>query len=289
MFDPLQQFTGSAGKRLDLAHISRNHPGQLTSFTHFLDSPLDQLGFDGTIIRCPLRQTSSRISSKVIASHDIAHLFREFVFEEIDISLLFLQHIQQIDIYDIDEHGVSTCIAELSISRSPRSQDGPNAETYTATVNIVIEGDSDEKVWRIVQCSFEQAEAIRLLSKGFSDITTRILKEHKLLPTVGLAMPLAIAADDTATGRLFTFLPLPLPTRFPIHIHAYFALTQSRQNLRNSREIGLVPGSDDQYVEYDCIFPALNANLTLTASWLNGINYYLTIIYLKVGSCSWKF
>ncbi|KAF8178073.1 hypothetical protein BJ912DRAFT_1033332 [Pholiota molesta] len=245
MFDPLMQFTGSAGKRLDLAHILRNNPGQLTSFTHFLNPQLPQSGFDGTIIRCPLRQTSSRISSKVIASDDIAHLFREFVFEEIDISLLFLQHIQQIDIYDINERGVSTCMAELSISRSPRSQYGPIAETYTATVNILIEGDSDERVWRIAQCAFDQAEAIRLLSKGFSDITTRILKEHKLLPTVGLAMPLTISPDDTATGRLFTFLPLPLPTRFPIHIHAYFALTQSRQNLRNSREIGLVPGSDD--------------------------------------------
>ncbi|KAK0502390.1 hypothetical protein EDD18DRAFT_1048553, partial [Armillaria luteobubalina] len=47
------------------------------------------------------------------------------------------------------------------------------------------------------------------------------------------------------SGRLFTYLPLPIRTGFPCHVHGLFALTQSRQNLTNKTEIGIVRGSDD--------------------------------------------
>ncbi|KIO16428.1 hypothetical protein M407DRAFT_86020 [Tulasnella calospora MUT 4182] len=40
----------------------------------------------------------------------------------------------------------------------------------------------------------------------------------------------------TFSGRLFTLLPLPIFTHFPLHIHATLALTSSRQNLRNAQE-----------------------------------------------------
>ena len=69
-----------------------------------------------------------------------------------------------------------------------------------------------------------------------------------MIPDVSLAIPLSIATQAETGGRLFTFLPLPLKTGFPTHIHAPFALTQSRQYLRNSGEAGIVSQADDQYV-----------------------------------------
>ncbi|KAF9476299.1 hypothetical protein BDN70DRAFT_863489 [Pholiota conissans] len=242
MFDPLQEFTGSAGKRLDLTHVTTNHPDQLASFSHFVDPVVYESEFPGTVIRCPLRRIPSRIDAKVVSPDEIARLFREFIFREMDISLLFLQHVQQIQVYGIDEQGAVKCLAQLSISRSPRISLNSVAEAYTATVSITIDGKTEDRRWRIIQCAFEQEDAIKILCQGSSDLTSRILKEHKLLPTVGIAMPLS-SPTDGKSGRLFTFLPLPLPTGFPVHVHAYFALTQSRQNLRNSRETGL--GSSD--------------------------------------------
>ena len=72
------------------------------------------------------------------------------------------------------------------------------------------------------------------------------MEAEKLTATVALAMQTGVLPD--APGRLFTYLPLPSGTDYPCNIHAPFALTLDRQTLRNEKEVGLVKGSDDQYV-----------------------------------------
>ncbi|KAG8994516.1 hypothetical protein FRB90_000406 [Tulasnella sp. 427] len=66
------------------------------------------------------------------------------------------------------------------------------------------------------------------------------MSTDKLLPHVALALPIS---EEGATsvpefhGRLFTLLPLPIITGFPLHINAVLALTSSRQNLRNAQDV----------------------------------------------------
>ncbi|KIO21520.1 hypothetical protein M407DRAFT_80296, partial [Tulasnella calospora MUT 4182] len=66
------------------------------------------------------------------------------------------------------------------------------------------------------------------------------MSTEKLFPHVALALPIP---PDGATsipnfhGRLFTLLPLPIITNFPVHINAVLALTSSRQNLRNYLDV----------------------------------------------------
>ena len=247
MLDPLSVFTGSTGKKLDLSHVLSKHPDQVVPFARFLLPQFVGPSFDNTVIRCPLRTFPSNISAKVVTPDEISHLFTEFTREEIDISLLFLQNIQEIEIYDVDEGGNSTCLVTLSIRRTERTDLGDGNTTYLATTTTTINEKVVETTWRVLQCPFQQSEAIQLLSNAIQGDPTRILKEHKLLPTVGLATSLKHPSGQQNSGRLFTYLPLPIPTGFPVHIHALFALTQSRQNLRNPREIGLIPGSADQY------------------------------------------
>ncbi|KAJ3723890.1 hypothetical protein C8R42DRAFT_577934, partial [Lentinula raphanica] len=62
------------------------------------------------------------------------------------------------------------------------------------------------------------------------------LQKDKLLPHVALAFPLS---KQNFQGHLFTLLPLPISTGFPIHIHGVFALTPDRQSLRNPEEMGI--------------------------------------------------
>ncbi len=224
-----------------------NSPDQLTSFRGLpVPFPSSRDEFNGTVIRCPLRSKSSGISSKLVHPADIARLFDEFVSKEIGICLLFLRHIEHIEIHDINELGEITIVADLTIFRSlPVLFEDDNAETYTTTVKLRAKDQETETSWRILHSRSGTQGIDQFLGKnGISET----LKIHKLLPDIGIAIPFSITTEKIASGRLFTFLPLPLPTKFPVHIHAYFALSQSRQNLRNSREIGLIPGSDDQYV-----------------------------------------
>ncbi|KAI0311764.1 hypothetical protein OF83DRAFT_1068263, partial [Amylostereum chailletii] len=54
-----------------------------------------------------------------------------------------------------------------------------------------------------------------------------------MTPQVGLAAPLDGPSDS---GRLFTFLPLPISTGYPCSINGTFALTVDRQHLLNPEE-----------------------------------------------------
>ena len=253
----MKSFTDTYGKRINLPQSFSTHTDQLSSFNWFLDHGWNGTAFEGTIIRCPLRSIASKISAKIVHPNEISQLFNDFITEEIDICLLFLQNITSIEIYEVDEHGKSTCVTTSVISRSASSACGEGSKTYKSIVTRNSQGKEHEKVWRLLHCPFPQEEAVAHLVKRQINNPSSTLREHKLIPSVSLAVPLSIATQATQAetgGRLFTFLPLPLKTGFPIHVHALFALTQSRQHLRNSGETGIVSQADDQYVS--CPLPA---------------------------------
>ena len=242
----MKTFTDTYGKRINLLQSFNTHRDQLSSFDWFLNHGWKDTTFEGTIIRCPLRSIVSKISAKIVRADEISQLFQDFITEEIDISLLFLQNLKSIEIYEVDEQGVSTCVATSAISRSESSACGDGNKTYKSFITKNCQGREHEKVWRLLHCPFPQEEAVAHLAKRQINNPSSTLREHKLAPNVSLAVPLTITTQAETGGRLFTFLPLPLKTGFPAHVHALFALTQSRQHLRNSRETGIVSQAADQ-------------------------------------------
>ena len=241
----MKSFTDTYGKRINLLQSFSTHTDQLSSFNWFLNHGWKDTVFEGTIIRCPLRSIISKISAKIVRADEISKLFHDFITEEIDISLLFLQNIRSIEIYEVNEQGKSTCMATSVISRSASSACG-DGKTYKSFITKTSQGKEHEKVWRLLHCPFPQEEAVAHLVKRQINNPSSTLKEHKLVPNVSLAVPLSIITQAETEGRLFTFLPLPLKTGFPAHVHALFALTQSRQHLRNSGETGIVSQAADQ-------------------------------------------
>jgi hypothetical protein len=241
----LKSFTDTYGKRINLVQSFNTHTDQLSSFDWFLNHGWKDTAFEGTIIRCPLRNITSKISAKIVRADEITQLFHDFITEEIDISLLFLQNITSIEIHEVNEQGKSTCVATSIISRSASTACGDGNKTYKSTITKNSQGKVHEKVWCLLHCPFPQEEAVALLAKRQINNPSSTLKEHKLVPNVSLAVPLSITTQAEMGGRLFTFLPLPLKTGFPAHIHALFALTQSRQHLRNSGETGIVSQAAD--------------------------------------------
>ena len=172
----------------------------------------------------------SKISAKIVRANEISQLFQDFITEEIDLSLLFLQNITSIEIHEVNEQGKSTCLATSVISRSALTACGDGNKTYKSFITKNSQDKEQEKVWRLLHCPFSQEEAVTHLARRQINDPSSTLKEHKLVPNVSLAVPLSITTQVETGGRLFTFLPLPLKTGFPAHVHALFALTQSRQH-----------------------------------------------------------
>jgi sacsin len=131
-----------------------------------------------------------------------------------DIACLFLNNVNCIEIYEIAPTGISTLLEKMTISRSD-----------PATVQLT----RSKEEWHIVQSNFS------------CDETPTMGGVPKNFPEVKIAVNLT----RTTRGRLFCFLPLPIFTGFPVHVHALFGIDASRTNLRRD-SVGLASGSRDQ-------------------------------------------
>ena len=160
-------------------------------------------------------------------------------------SLLFLDKLKTIEIWETG-NSKRTCLAMWTKSgvSSSRHYSSLPLVTYDS---VLSDGDM-EYSWRIVQTRSPENEAITRLSQlAGTDSVNYVVQRHKLRPDVRIAYPLT--SRERMSGRLFTFLPLPSKTGFPVHVHALFALTSSRQSLRNPNETGIVQGSDSEWVQ----------------------------------------
>jgi len=248
--DPHYHFRKDGGVRYNIVENYEQLDDHLSAFEPLF--PRSQWGkpYNGTLFRFPLRATPSGISNKVVSAVEIAELLRNFAHEELRVSLLFLRNISSIEVYEITEDGQKAIFSGASIFRREFEAYGPNNLTRKVTIQVHAADSSDKEEWRILHAPFPQTEALEKFSERLewsNTRTERTLSEEKLNPTVDLAVSTKFStlAED---GRLFTFLPLPLKTRFPVHINCVFSLTQSRQNLRNAGEVGIVRDSEDRCV-----------------------------------------
>lgn len=198
--------------------------------------------FRGTVIRCPLRNAPSGISDQIVQGAAITNLFNEFMDLELDISCLFLNNVKCIEIYEIKSTGVSNLLAKMTITRSVPFR----SIMFTATIDINKGQITQQQEWKIIQKTFPRDEVVDLLSQqpGYNAVTvTRVIQSAKFSPEINIAIDMT----GDVRGRLFSFLPLPIATGFPVHIHALFAIDTSRAHLRRS-SVGLISGSQDQSV-----------------------------------------
>ncbi|KAJ7186780.1 hypothetical protein C8R46DRAFT_279690 [Mycena filopes] len=251
ILDPHHHFAESGGTKFEFAPKAVEHSDQLDAFEFFLPANAREQYFPGSVIRLPLRRpgAQSSISSKAVDVTEIRQLFEDFIREEIGLSLLFLRNISTVEIHEVDAQGGRRCLATSTIQRGAIESwtfDSDRHTTFkcTATVETPLLGRVD-KDWRIVHSYFQEAYSTSLLALRLGQDPRPILAKHKLVSEMALAIPMSILTQEENSGRLFTYLPLPLKTGFPANCHALFALTASRQNLNNGGEIGIVRGSED--------------------------------------------
>ncbi|KAJ7641407.1 hypothetical protein FB45DRAFT_900138 [Roridomyces roridus] len=251
ILDPHHNFTHSGGTKFQFPPKALECADQLDAFDFFLPPNARSQPFPGTIIRLPLRKpgAQSSISSKSVDVTEIRQLFEDFVREEIGISLLFLKNVRSVELHEIDAQGNRRCIASSSIQKTPVTSWNVDADRHT-TFKCTVSVENPlvgrvEKTWRIAHSYFVDSASTSLLALRLGQDPRPVLAKHKLLSEMAIAIPMSILTNQETSGRLFTYLPLPLKTGFPGHVHGLFALTQSRQNLNNGGEIGIVRGSED--------------------------------------------
>jgi len=208
------------------------------------------MAMDGTAFRLPLRTSASNISDAVFPPRTILDLLKEFVNNELPIVLLFLQSVVEVEIRVINLDGECLTLAKVLLSKEPEqdvAQSSLNQQSTTRLYKMSVTKpglETVEVVWRMYSLVQDTSGVVYKHLESMFPRLPGLLIKHKLRPEVSLAFPL-LNSRDQLLGRLFTYLPLPIASELPFHIHSLFALTQSRQHLRNSDEIGLVTGSDD--------------------------------------------
>ncbi|KAF9523036.1 hypothetical protein CPB83DRAFT_863634 [Crepidotus variabilis] len=261
IFDPLSAFLACEGKRLDLAQVWSNFGDTVAPFSHFTRAYVLGSSFDGTVIRCPLRTQPSELSKNVVTADIILQLFDEFIKQDVDMSLLFLKNVKTLEILEIEPNGNHHILAHISSSKSaPMATTASHSHFYKTILTTSMSSSPTQiKEWLLVHSDFPQSEVanIFLQRPGYDlDTVANSLKEAKFRPEIALALDLtrfpnsAVAETD---GHLFTFLPLPIPTGLPVHLHALFAIDSSRRYLKRA-ETGLLKGSrDDTVVQWNSI------------------------------------
>ncbi|KAF7986757.1 hypothetical protein HWV62_20340 [Athelia sp. TMB] len=256
IFDPHHDFTDTGGAFLDFVEHSSLYEDQLSGFEFFLKGNYTET-CPKTIVRLPLRTTAgalnSRIKGEVVEPSKISKIFKSFIEEELSIALLFLTSVTSIKIFEIDDSG-ARCLAEAELVKGrPETHEtgGGSMSTYLSGVNVTRGDNAESQSWRIFSASYQRSEAASVLSVRLGYDVAPALKKQKLHPNIAFAVPLDPHSLKQKKGRLYTFLPLPLSTGFPCHVHALFALTPDRQHLRNGEEKGLVEGVDSVIVEWN--------------------------------------
>ncbi len=181
-------------------------------------------------------------------------MIKDYITQELNVSLLFLDNLRTIEIWKVQSTN-KTCLATWT--KSEKKAECQSKESSLFIYDSVLSDGRAEFSWRIVQTQNAVDDARSRLAKQVGGETVNhVFERHKLSPGVRIAHPLS--TDGNISGRLFTFLPLPSKTGFPVHIHALFALTSSRQGLRNRNETGTVAGSDNECA-YILLLPPFEA------------------------------
>ena len=203
-----------------------------------------------TMFRLPLRteeqSKTSEISRQPVTNSVINRLMREFK-EEAKKSLLFLNHVKKIGLWEISEDSELKLLHSVS-SRFERKYQKKLHELHRhlkkhkdvatreipvkdATYTISIENEQLKEEWLIHQ-------SFGIGTEAMTDEQTPNVKDLGLFPRGGIAALLSTCGlnkkhvgSRSKEHVVYCFLPLPVRTSLPVHVNGHFALDGSRRDL----------------------------------------------------------
>ncbi|KAH8822802.1 hypothetical protein DL96DRAFT_1746475 [Flagelloscypha sp. PMI_526] len=239
IFDPHYEFGAQPGGMQIRLSEAPQYSDQFQAFHPYFSASTSY--YDGTII--PFSPQSIRV------------LFENFIRDELKMVLLFLKNVATIELHEINEDGVihwaTASVENIHAIATDRGFSRGNDERLVSFRCIIDYHVRDSPVlrhsWRICHSILSAAETTRIMSDQLGFAVGNRLDEEKLFSHVAVAYPLDKPLD-TGEGRLFTLLPLPIPTGFPLHAHGIFALMPDRQSLKNPNERGHTTESRENFL-----------------------------------------
>ncbi|XP_019122580.2 sacsin [Larimichthys crocea] len=196
---------------------------------------------EGTMFRLPLRMGNmanvSKISKQEVTDHDMTELCSALS-EDPEGLILFLKHINKIQIHEINEHSgelKTIFMAEKSVPQTSRGRKDdfvkcqqnalqadqpilPQTAIYATTIST---SDKIKTKWIIA----EQFGSFR--NSGEREITL-----SDKLPQAAIAACVSCSSSCKGfIGKAFCSLPLPGETGLPVHVNANFEVDSARRGL----------------------------------------------------------
>ena len=207
--------------------------------------------YNGTLFRFPLRAKPSELSQTLYSADKVQTLFESFM-ADAHLVLLFLQHLESIELYVREENEcepkrifqVKVASESLQILQAKRKEFQSKIgngklmpEPVTVTFPITVERESLEDVKKRYSFLVSNYFCGGEISSEFKKLVTD--EDLSYLPTVGVAMSLPTCSEDNISliqGHVFCFLPLPVQkkslTGLPVHVNGFFALSQNRRYIK---------------------------------------------------------
>ncbi|XP_063961228.1 LOW QUALITY PROTEIN: sacsin-like [Lytechinus pictus] len=250
MFDPLLKYVPGAnptrpGRQVKVnSSVRRSYPH---NFQCYMEDKLTGGEEDFTIFRFPLRQEASTLSTNVWQAEDIRKLLRDFEIAAFE-CLLFLKNVTKIRISKVTNSGVirSTHVVSAEMTRSEGEKKMDFLQkvqdiALTKQGNVTLESEQVEVIYQMKLKGVKREEDWVVCQQvSYSDADEEhTRKKHKLLPVGAVAARLPDRGKgnnckrrEGINGKAFCFLPLPIQTGLPVHVHGYFALDhESRRHL----------------------------------------------------------
>jgi sacsin len=214
---------------------------QFEPFHQMFDCNLNQGNYySGTLFRFPLRTQPSKLSTKIYTREMVNTLFDSFK-NEASAILLFLKNVDSISLYEREGRGK---IFHLYTARvSEKSKTEVRKRRQELIQDITVEWDFAVKTtfYRLEiekKCPgkpSEKNEWFLANQVGTNEMKlVELARDLKLLPWIGIALPVDANNNMSSLGRIFCFLPLPPDCRtgLPVQVNGYFGLTDNRRALK---------------------------------------------------------
>jgi len=214
-------------------------------------------GQEGTIFRFPLRKQPSDISRTCIDVKTISDLFQDFS-NELSSILTFLKHVCKITIGELQkERFTNIASVEMQLDdNNTKIRNGLTAAYLSLCSNVknnklvVLNGNPVSVVYRAKVCMEKHntkpiaKELVISQTLGFSKRPNKLVVRHIENGDIG-HLPIAGAAVELVEGNerrssVSCFLPLPVKSGVPAHVHGNFALDhETRRSLWHDKELSV--------------------------------------------------
>ena len=205
----------------------------------------------GTLFRFPLRHSQKLVKkSKLVEKDDISRFgdsckplsawqLENYLNDwapKIKEALLFLNHVRDIKFFTIDENNSVINLTHHYELLHPNEANAIAHKEFLVKVKQTAAMNQGSEITHyqvsLIEAAPKQIQEDWLIQQGMGDIQNQQQKwQH--LPIHGLA---AQRSKHHFVSKVFTFLPLPLESRLPVHINGNFFLDAARSGLWQCRD-----------------------------------------------------